>query len=285
MVEVGAFVASGGTSDIYRLGNDAVVKIPRPGVPSHWARKEAELTAAVHSTGLPVPAARELIRLDGRDCVVLDRIDGASMWDRMCDRPVQINALCRTLADIQLAIQRTSAPATVPRLHERLQQKLRDVRGLPDADLRAAQALLADLPAADTLYHGDLHPGNVLMSATGPVVIDWFDAAAGVATADVVRTSLLIRPSTDPSSVTPHLPGATRELLARIHDTYLDCLLADCTITLTQVTEWEALQALSRLSEGAQRDESGLWRIWQRRAVSPPAGLAAAIAAHQTTSI
>jgi aminoglycoside phosphotransferase (APT) family kinase protein len=58
------------------------------------------------------------------------------------------------------------------------------------------------LPAPDWLpplgaggpavVHRDLHPLNVLMSARGPVVVDWANAAAGPAEADVADTWLVM---------------------------------------------------------------------------------------------
>jgi Ser/Thr protein kinase RdoA (MazF antagonist) len=40
--------------------------------------------------------------------------------------------------------------------------------------------------------HGDLHPGNVILSEAGAILIDWTDASAGVRAADVAETWTLI---------------------------------------------------------------------------------------------
>lgn len=46
-----------------------------------------------------------------------------------------------------------------------------------------------------TLVHYDLHPLNVLLSPAGPVVIDWTNARAGEADADVALTWLILATS------------------------------------------------------------------------------------------
>jgi hypothetical protein len=42
-----------------------------------------------------------------------------------------------------------------------------------------ACAALIDLGVPDTLVHGDLHPGNIVQTENGHVVVDWSDAAVG----------------------------------------------------------------------------------------------------------
>lgn len=56
------------------------------------------------------------------------------------------------------------------------------------------------------LVHFDLHPDNVLMSASGPVVIDWTNARGGDGAQDVAMTWLILETSAG-------LPG---RLLARL---------------------------------------------------------------------
>lgn len=43
------------------------------------------------------------------------------------------------------------------------------------------------------MCHGDYHPGNIILSPRGPVVIGWITACHGNAVADVARTVLLFR--------------------------------------------------------------------------------------------
>jgi aminoglycoside phosphotransferase (APT) family kinase protein len=48
---------------------------------------------------------------------------------------------------------------------------------------------------AGSLVHFDLHPDNVLMSPSGPVVIDWTNAHAGSPDADVAMTWIILETS------------------------------------------------------------------------------------------
>ena len=104
--------------------------------------------------GYPVPRVHE-VRDDG---LVLERVDGISMWERLRRRPWQLGAYMPTLAD----------------LHHRLHEI-------------AAPAEFGD----GALLHCDLHPANVLLTARGPFVIDWPNASAGEPAFDVALAWLI----------------------------------------------------------------------------------------------
>ncbi|TMA37195.1 MAG: aminoglycoside phosphotransferase family protein, partial [Deltaproteobacteria bacterium] len=44
--------------------------------------------------------------------------------------------------------------------------------------------MLETLPDGDQLCHGDMHPGNIMLSRRGPMVIDWTNARRGHPAAD-----------------------------------------------------------------------------------------------------
>ena len=59
-----------------------------------------------------------------------------------------------------------------------------------------------------SLLHGDLHPGNILLTADGPVVIDWTNASIGPPGADLAVTWLLIGAAQAPTSRLERVPVA-----------------------------------------------------------------------------
>lgn len=278
MTELGRLVAAGRTSDVYEFGLGSVVKVPRRGVPAHWAAIEAEITAAVHAQGLPTPEVRGIERIEGRDSVVFERIDGPSLWEQIRDGQGGVSALAVRLGEIQLAIHAQAAPASLLALGDRVCQKIESVDLLTTPEHQDAARIVQGLPAGSVLCHGDLHPGNILMSDRGPIVIDWFDAAVGSPIADIVRSSLLIRPVAE-AEAHAHLPGSSFDLLERVHDDYLACVLGGRVIEPSVVRGWEAVLAASRLAERAEADESRLLALWRGRRGEAPSPLIEAISA------
>ena len=83
-----------------------------------------------------------------------------------------------SLAELQAHLFSLVPPVSVPALRDRLMCKIRRASALVDPALVGALALVPS-HSPPRLCHGDLHPGNVIMSPDGPMLIDWFDVAQG----------------------------------------------------------------------------------------------------------
>lgn len=272
MNSVGNLLAEGRTSTVFEYGAREVVKVPHADVPRHWARMEAAFTAAVAAHGLPAAAVRDVVTVDGRDAIVLERIDGESLWSRV---EADASGVARVLAGVHREILHAGLPAGVEGMVGRNVRKLDKSIALTELERAAAQELLVNLPSGAALLHGDLHPANVLLSDRGPVVIDWFDASIGHPVADVVRTSLLLR-WVEPAGPT-HLPDAQPESLAELHDRYIDQMRAMLETDHDQLRDWEAVSAASRLAERAEQSDAQLVELWRSRSSRVATPLLAAV--------
>lgn len=260
---LGERIAIGRTSEVFAYGNDSIAKVLAPGVPDHWAEVEAMFTRSVRELGVPAPEVRGLTVVDGRRAVIFERIFGPSMWELMLDAPADVEALTREFAEIQRAIQRAGVPDGVPDLVERMSSKIASVDALTAVERDEAIGLLESLPRGAALLHGDLHPGNVLVSKNTMVVIDWFDSVVGHPVADVMRSSLLMtsRGATD----LRHLEGADEDGLDVIHEVYLGEMSDVLDPVGDAINDWRAVIAASRLAECTDLDTSGLHELWNAR--------------------
>ncbi|MGQ0825699.1 MAG: phosphotransferase [Actinomycetota bacterium] len=144
-MEPGRLIASGRDGDIFEFGPGRVLRRTKTG---RVIEQEARIMTYLAEQGYPVPAIYE-VRADGTE-IVMERIEGPMMMDTMARRPWTIPKGARVLADLAERLAMIPAPAWLRR-HE----------------------------PGDTLLHLDLHPMNVMMAPTGPVVIDWPNAAVG----------------------------------------------------------------------------------------------------------
>jgi aminoglycoside phosphotransferase (APT) family kinase protein len=128
------------------------------------------------SHGVPVPEVHEV---SGSD-LVLDEVTGPTMLADLTRHLHQMTRHARTLADLHRLVHVADAPPGLPHPYG----------------------------PGDALLHMDLHPGNVILSASGPVLIDWQGAVAGPAAADVAHTWLLIRTSVVPGPFLQRMAGS-----------------------------------------------------------------------------
>ena len=153
----GPLIASGRAADVYDIGDGRVLRRYRTGSPD--LDLEARIMAHVGQRGYPVPTVHSV---DGVD-MVMDRVDGPTMFDRIEAAPWKALWYARMLARLQRDLARIAAPEWL-------------------------LASTADTSHPQSVLHLDLHPMNVIMSPDGPVVIDWTNAAGGPAGFDAAMT-------------------------------------------------------------------------------------------------
>jgi aminoglycoside phosphotransferase (APT) family kinase protein len=173
--------ASGRDADVYSLDDSWVLRRYRNGRP---VGGEADFMRWTGKFDYPVPAVRQV---DGPD-LVLERLTGP------------------TLADAAIAGQ--VSPATLGMMHADLHRRL---HAIPPPSGTPGQVVV----------HGDLHPYNVILTGTGPVVIDWANAEEGPAEFDVAMTAVIFaQVALDPAfeSLSPMLREALATYLAHSID-------------------------------------------------------------------
>jgi len=100
-VGTGELIARGNTSDIWTWSAGTVVKVLHPGIPRHWASIEADITRRVVAAGFPAPATDGVVEVDGRPGIVLEHVDGETMWQHMKAAPTRLPKLIEALVDLQ----------------------------------------------------------------------------------------------------------------------------------------------------------------------------------------
>jgi hypothetical protein len=150
---------------VYAWSADTVVKLFVPRF-EELAVVEFERSRAIHAAGAPCPAVHEMVEVDGRSGVVFDRLTGPSL---LFER-----GAAATLAQLHVELHGL-APPELPQL----------------ADMLAARGI-DDLGRGGSVFHGDLHPANVLRHDGRWHVIDWSNGHLAPPAADVACSVLSI---------------------------------------------------------------------------------------------
>lgn len=251
-------IARGRTAELYDWDAGHVLKLYYAWCPPHWVEHEAHVARVIVEAGIPAPAAGEIVELDGRRGIIYERITGISMLDDMRKRPWLLLRYARGLADLQARIHLL----TVPGLHtcrDSLRRSIGRAPHLPEPQRAQALRLLETLPDGRSLCHGDFHPGNVLISARGPVVIDWVTASLGSPWADVARTSLLL--TVGVKAAGDMVSPAIRVLSGLFHRAYLSRYKALVPDGQAELARWLPVIAAARLDEQIEPERAALLQI------------------------
>lgn len=261
MLTLGPVIGTGTRSTVHALGHDRVVKVPLPGTPDAWIRREAEYSAIVRSLGLPVPHVHDVSDHDGRLVVVYERVHGPSMWAHIAGDPSSAASMGEMLGQLHLAVLGRVGPMPLPRQRDRLTSKIRAAAGHLGFEIETAMALVPDASEPLQLCHGDMHPGNVILSPDGPIVLDWFDASRGIPLADIARSSILMGAGGATDACLQHLVPFDQRAVRTLHDSYLASMReAMPRFVDDDFRRWIRIEAAARLAEGVPpADLIALW--------------------------
>jgi len=179
---LGEKIGEGAHSEAYTWAPGQVVKLLKPGVPRGMAWFEVRMIRAVLAAGVPVPEVFGEVTLDGRFGIVLQRLDGPTLLQLTRTGAVTFEQAGAIVAALAMSIHKTPPPPEVPSIRDYMENELRfDDGKLPKHITTDILALIDRLPPGGGLCHTDLSPGNVIMTAEGPKLVDWAFAMRGPA--------------------------------------------------------------------------------------------------------
>lgn len=119
-----------------------------------------------------------MIEVDGRPGIIYERVDGAAMLDSLATQPWNVVRFAHVLAESH-ADMHAHQGGSLPSQREHMCKQIQSASSLKDPLKQAVLDILEKLPDGDALCHGDYHPGNILLTADRPVIIDWPLASRG----------------------------------------------------------------------------------------------------------
>ena len=247
-------IASGRTADVYPAPNGQVLKLLKRGFHPSMLATESDKTAAVHAAGVPAPRVGDRVEVEGRPGLLFESIDGPTMLEVALSDPRKMDDFVVPFVNLHVDVFNAPAGDDLPDVKDYLADKI-DWADLPLDQRTRAKDHLVGLPDGTSTLHGDYHPGNILLAADGPVVIDWGEASRGAVAADVARTLLLLTPESaadvvpDPGSVTAHV--------VQFAKTYTELCLHQTATTIADVEAWRLPVVAARVSEGIP-EQTGL---------------------------
>jgi aminoglycoside phosphotransferase (APT) family kinase protein len=255
-------ISGGREADIFDYGDGRVVRLFRPGEGRSREREVAAMTAVRRVVPL-VPEVFGIVEIDGRPGIVMQRIDGPDLLARIASKPWTVSSAGRMLGDVHARLHQVEVPPQIGTLRQRVNMMAQSP-AIPGGVMPWAMAEFDSLPDGDCLLHGDLHPGNILLAAEGPVVIDWPNVTRGSAGADVARTLLMLRMGEVPEDSPIHVRIGARFVRRLLIRSYLAAYQRHRRLDMASVERWLVLRCVDRLAEGIPQEREKLLAIIER---------------------
>ncbi len=257
-------IAEGREAEIYEWGDGLVLRLMRSAADLPAMKRSTVAIAAARTFDVATPAVLEVVEIDGRPGQVMERVDGIDQFSVMAGRPWTLPSIGVGLGRIHADLHRPEVPDELPSIHELIESRIQESARVPADIAAAALVALEDLPHGRSLCHGDFHPGNVLVTDRGPVLIDWTNAARGPAMADFARTRLMLTMGELP----PGSPALIRALAVVgrgvLHRLYIRGYRRAGALDMELAARWEPVRAADRLGEEIEGERDALLVIARR---------------------
>ena len=257
-MDLGKPIAYGRTAEIYAWQEGQILKLFYDWFGLDAIEYERRIAQAVYASGLPVPAVGDILRVNDRNGLVYQRVNGNPMFEILKRKPWQGNHYARRMAALHGKLHTSTIQADIPDQRSRLVQKIQYAAALLGPIQSKALAALEAMPDGDRLCHGDFHPGNILLTPQGEIIIDWIDATRGNPLADLARTTILIRGAAESSQIGNIIEKA---FVKTFHAEYIRHYFKLYPGGEQEYRRWLPIVAAARLSENIPELEK--WLIAQ----------------------
>jgi len=250
-------IARGRTAEVLAWQDGQVVKLFYDGVPLSASERELRAAQSISATDLPTPKFLGEVTLDGRRGLVFERVDGRSMLSVLGSKPWLCVRLAHQFAELHARIHQQTVTG-LPSLKEGLERTIREMESLTENVKTAALDRLADMPEGEALCHLDFHPDQVMLTTSGPVVIDWMNAQKGQPAADVAYTHIILRIGSAPDTgwFKKQLTNLLRGIFTH---TYLrHYLKLNPMVTQAEIDAWTPLAVIARIADGVPGEKDRL---------------------------
>ena len=257
-------IAEGREAEIFRLGENEVLRLYRDPKAGDRANREMLALDAVRAVLACVPAPIGRMDWNGRPGIRMQRLDGRGILAEIQRRPWRVLALAALCGRVHADVNHLRAPVSLPELKRELRRRIESNESIP-SELRAtALDELKRLPDGDALCHGDFQPDNVLLCSTGPAVIDWPNATRGDPCGDFARTALMMELGTLAPGAPPLIRWGQRAGRGFFCHAYVAGYQETRRYDEEAVRRWKFVRAVDRLADNLLEERDSLLRAADR---------------------
>jgi uncharacterized protein (TIGR02172 family) len=257
-------IATGGQAEIFDLEDGKVLRLMFRQADKILIDYEFKSLQKVKQHGLIVPEVFEIVSIDNRPGLIMEKIDGMTMTRMIQINPLLLPKKARELGEIHNKLNKIVAPEGLMELKSRIKTFVERSQFIDSEEKTFVYDILDQLPSGDKLCHGDFHPGNIIVKGNKDYIIDWCGVTSADPIADLAETYLILRN-------VPRLPGMsyfgfvllkTAGLAAS--KTYFKSYTKTKKIDLNYFSKWLLVRAAERTYYAMKSEKQSLVKFIHR---------------------
>ena len=187
-----SMIAQGGEADIYDVGGDKILRIPRK-INKESSEKDKILYSILERHQINVPKIYEYTPIDGKTAVVMQKIFGCTMLSKLKKYPLGAVRQIKRLAYMQTAISEIEVSSPFNTIQDIMNYFAAKPPLMEKKLIDFTMEMFNGLPKGNQLCHGDFHPGNILTQNGIDYIIDWSAAYRSNYLSDIAHSFLLMK--------------------------------------------------------------------------------------------
>ncbi|MBR6399646.1 MAG: anti-sigma factor antagonist [Firmicutes bacterium] len=180
-VEGCEIIGQGGNGTVYRLDDDKIVKVYRPVVKLEQIEREREFAKTALINGAPCVIAYDVVKCGESYGIVFEMLKSDTLGHAIKNNPDKFEeyvekyaALAKELHGAGLQNGVFTNIKTV--LHKRVPNL---AQWCSEDELKLIDSLIDEMPDGNSIIHGDLHPGNIMIQDGELLLIDMPEVTMG----------------------------------------------------------------------------------------------------------
>jgi len=260
----GELLGKGMTAEVYKWGQDKVLKLYFDEYDEEWVRREAEIGQRVHEAGVPSPGVFDMVEIDGRKGVIFQRIFGKTILNTLETEPWRFCNFVQQMAAFHYKIHKCSADG-IPSQKEKFAFKIKLSSEILGDKVEKILDYVDRLPEGESICHGDLYLSNIIVSNNKLVAIDWNSGYMGDPCGDVARTCLIINSPTVPPGIPDIMAAMSAYPKWMTYGIYLNEYMKIAKVKFEDIDAWMLPVAAARLKDKIPGEEKWLMKIINKR--------------------
>ncbi len=205
-VEGKTILGQGGNGTVYRLDDETIVKVYSAEHSLEVIDRERAYAKAAFVAGIPTAIAFDTVKVGDRYGVIYEAMNSDTLGHAIANEPERRDEYIMKYAQLAKQLHTTTIEdGSVASLKDLLMKRAEDPmlkEFCTQEEIDTLKAIVVAMKVYDTLVHGDLHPGNIMLDNGELMLIDMGELTRGVPIYDIasIYRDLLVGSKSSPET-------------------------------------------------------------------------------------